>query len=166
LLKCAALGCLLAAGPLACLKYPWMPATIAEYAELQHDPYPWGSASYHEDRARRLERVRLALLLYALGSASLVGLGLIAANVPPRFVQTACWIMTSLTGAGVVHFEKRNLGASPDYVLMAIYAPLAIAVVSGIATLLSLVVRTSKPLCRTTVAADGRGALSGTPERR
>lgn len=92
MLRILALICILSSMPVACLKYVWLPGTVAEFVDLQHDPFPWGSASYHEDRALRLSRVSFALVLYALGTVSLVGLCLITRGTLSRRVQTASWL--------------------------------------------------------------------------
>ena len=68
-----ALGCIVASLPIAFLQFPWLPARVIEFVELQHDPAPWGTASYHMDRERRLGRVESGLILYALGIFALAG---------------------------------------------------------------------------------------------
>jgi hypothetical protein len=64
-LRLLAAMCLVAAVPLACIKYPWMPATVMETVASYHEPYPDGSASYLADR-RRLFEWHLATGLYIL----------------------------------------------------------------------------------------------------
>ena len=146
LLRVLASVCILAAIPLACVKYPWLPATVWEFRDLQHDPYPWGSESYHQDRARRLSRVTLALLLYALSTCSLIGLCLVAKGASSRRVQALSWLMSAAAGVGIAKFEQPRIGANTDsaYVLMAIYLPLGIAAVSGTAALVTLALRTAE----------------------
>src|SRR3989442_1293506 len=97
-LRILAMICILASMPLACLKYPWLPATVGEFVDLQRDPYPSGTESYHQDRARRLSRVTLALFLYALGTVSLVGLCLVAKGATSRRVEAASWLVSAATG--------------------------------------------------------------------
>ena len=140
--RALAVACILAATPVACLKYPWLPATVMEFAELQRDPYPSGSESYHEDRARRSSRVSVALLLCALGTVSLFGLCLVAGGASSRKVQTVTWLITAATGAGIASFERSRIGSGTDdaYVALAFYSPMGIAVVAGLAALMSLVV--------------------------
>ena len=142
-LRILAIMCILASMPLACLKYPWLPSTVAEFVDLQHDPYPWGTESYHQDRARRLSRVTLALTLYTLGTVSLVALCLIANGTTSRRVQAASWLISAATGVGVTLFEQPRIGPSTDhaYVVMAIYLPLGIAALSGAAALVTLASR-------------------------
>src|SRR5215469_13328507 len=108
-LRVAALGCILASLPIAFLTFPWLPATVMEFRELQHDPAPWGTASYHADRAQRRERVRLALVLYALGTISLCGLYAIVASILPWWVQTVIWIITFLTALQITRFETPTM---------------------------------------------------------
>ena len=69
--------------PIAFVQFPWLPARVIEFVEVQYDPAPWGTASYHLDRERRLGRVESALILYALGIFALAGLGAIVIKVVP-----------------------------------------------------------------------------------
>lgn len=139
-LRILAITCIVASMPLACLKYPWLPATVVEFVDLQHDPYPLGTESYHQDRARRLSRVTLALLLYTLGTVSLVGLCFVAKGAMSRRVQAASWLISAATGVGIAQFEQPRIGPSTDhaYVVMTIYFPLGIAALSGAAALVTL----------------------------
>jgi hypothetical protein len=139
-MRALAVACILAATPVACLKYPWLPAIAIEFVELRHDPYPGGTESYHEDRDRRSARTNVALLLYALGTFSLVGLSLVATGVISRRLQTITWLVTAATGAGIALFERTLIGSGidDDYVAMALYAPMAIAVGASLAAVLTL----------------------------
>ena len=134
LLRVMALGCILASAPVAFLKYPWLPATLLEFAELQHDPAPWGTRSYHVGRAQRLERVQLALLLNALGTVSLCGLVAIVAKALPWWAELATWSVIAVTGLGFARFEIPIMpGTNPAYLLMTVYLPLGIAVIAAVA---------------------------------
>jgi len=141
-MRVLAVACILAATPLACVKYPWLPATAIEFTELQREPYPGGTESYHEDRDRRSSRVSVALLLYASGTVSLVGLFLVARGVTSRRAQTITWLITAATGAGIASFERSRIGFGTDvsYVAMAFHTPMGIAVVASLAALLTLFV--------------------------
>jgi len=100
-LRITALVCIFASTPVAFLTYPWMPATVMEFVDLQHDPAPWGTASYHEGREQRMEHVRLALILYALGTLSLAGFWAIVAAVLPWWLESAAWSLAAVTAFGV-----------------------------------------------------------------
>jgi hypothetical protein len=136
-LRVAALLCILAAAPVAFLKYPWLPAIVMEFSELQHNPGPAGTASYHEYRALRLKRVKFALLLYALGTVSLCGLWAIVARVLPWWADLAGWFVTTLTGVGVVWFDSVDAvpGTDPAYIIMTVYLPLGVAAIATIAVM-------------------------------
>jgi hypothetical protein len=136
-LRVAALVCILGSAPVALLKYPWLPAMVKEFSQLLHDPAPGGTASYHEYRAQRLERVEFALLLYALGSVSLGGLGAMVANLLPWWADLAGWLVAALTGAGVVWFDRVDVapGTDPAYILLTVYLPLGVAAIATIAVI-------------------------------
>ena len=137
-LRIAALGCILASAPVAFLKYPWLPATIMEFAELQHDPAPWGTPSYQQGRAARLERVKLALLLYAVGTVSLCGLSAIVAKLLPWWADLVAWGMTAVTGLGIARFDRPMMpGTDPAYVFMTVYLPAGIGVVAAVFAVVS-----------------------------
>jgi hypothetical protein len=94
LLRIMALVCILASAPVAFWKYPWLPATLMEFAELQHDPAPWGTPSYHvlprrSRAAPRASEARLVLLLDALGTVSLYWLVTIVAKTLPWWAELA-----------------------------------------------------------------------------
>jgi hypothetical protein len=131
--------CLVAALPLACIKYPWMPATVLETMAAYHEPYPEGTVSYLADRRRLFVEWHLASGLYVLGTASLVGLLSIATQRSSRRLQIAFWILAGVTGMGVAGFETPKSG--PDmknaYAMMAIWLPLAITGMSMVGFMLT-----------------------------
>jgi hypothetical protein len=135
-----ALGCIVASLPIALLQYPWLPATVIEFAELQHDPAPWGTESFHIDRERRLGRVEPALILYALGTLALSGLGAIVLKIFPWWADLAIWIMTAATCVAIAQFVRPIIGPSTDPVYSAIMIclPLGIAITCTLAALMSL----------------------------
>lgn len=135
-----ALACLLASAPLALVKYPWLPATVLEFVELQGDPVPAGTPSYHAGRAERRRRVETALLLYALGTASLAGLVQLAGAPPGGRAVAAIWLVAGGTALGIVGFERGALspGVDPAYVVIAVVLPLFVAVVSAVGVALAL----------------------------
>ena len=135
-----ALGCIVASLPVAFLQYPWLPATVIEFGELQHDPAPWGTESYHIDRERRLGRVESALILYALGTFSLSGLGAIIIKVFPWWAELAIWIMTAATCVGIAQFVRPLIGprTDPVYSAIMISLPLGIAITCALAVLMSV----------------------------
>ncbi|HYL93681.1 MAG TPA: hypothetical protein VEW69_11065, partial [Alphaproteobacteria bacterium] len=93
-----AVGCILASLPVAFLKYPWLPATIMEYAELRREPAPGATQSYYEGRQHNLERTELALVWYFIGTVALGGLVVVAAGIVPWWVELAIWILTFAAG--------------------------------------------------------------------
>jgi hypothetical protein len=133
-----ALGCIVASLPVALLQLPWLPVTVSEFVELQHDPAPWGTASYHEGRERRLERVEFALFLYALGIFALSGLGTIVGKFFPWWVELAIWVLTAATCFGIVQFQRPGIGPTTNsvYLVVMIYLPSGIAVTSALAATL------------------------------
>ncbi len=127
-----ALACILASAPLAFLTYPWLPATAREFAELQHDPAPWGTPSYHQGRAERLQRVEAALLLYGLGTVCLVGLSAVVAETLPWILELLTWAVTALTALGIAQFEKPIMpGTALAYLIATVYIPAAIAALAA-----------------------------------
>ena len=135
-----ALGCIVASLPIAFLQYPWLPATVIEFGQLQHDPAPWGTESYHIDRERHLGRVKSALILYAFGTFALSGLGAIVIKIFPWWAELAVWIMTAATGVGIARFVKPLVGPTTDpvYSAIMIYMPLGIAITCALAAVMSL----------------------------
>ena len=137
--RIVAVACMLASAPLGFLKYPWLPATVMEFAELQHDPAPWGTPSYHEGRAERLARVKLALLLYGLGTISLCGLSAIIAQVLPWWLELLTWGLTALTALAIARFDTPTIaGTDPVYLFAAVHIPAAISAVSALFAIVSL----------------------------
>jgi len=135
-----ALVCILASTPVCFLKYPWLPATVIEYAELQHDPAPWGTPSYHAARAERLSRVRIALLLYGLGTVALCGLVGVLVKALPWWAELSSWVVTAVTGVGIASFERPNAapGTNAFYVLVTIYFPVGIAAAAVVGAVVSI----------------------------
>ena len=121
--------CLVAALPVAGIKYPWMPATIMETVASYREPFPEGTASYLADRRRLFVQWHLATGLYILGTASLAGLWSIATQRASRRLQIACWILAGVTGIAVAGFERPKIASDmmSAYAIMAIWLPLAIA---------------------------------------
>ena len=138
--------CLAAALPLACIKYPWMPATIRETVASYHEPYPDGSASYLADRKRLFVEWHLATGLYVLGTASLFGLWSIATQRSSRRLQVAFWILAGITGMGVVGLERPKIGSGTQnvYVIMAIWLPLVITGISIVGLMLTMGLRSGE----------------------
>jgi len=139
--------CLVAALPLAGIKYPWMPATVRETVASYHEPYPEGSASYLADRRRLFIEWHLATGLYVLGTASLVGLWSIATQRASRRLQVALWILAGVTGMGVTAFERRKTRSDrkSPYAIMAFWLPLAITGISIVGLTLTVGLRYEKP---------------------
>jgi hypothetical protein len=140
-MRILALMCMLASMPVACVKYPWLPATAAELAKLQLEPaHPEGTESYLMDRARRRDRLIHALAIYALGTASLVGLSVVALGGYSRKIDATSWILSAVTGVAIAQFEQPLIGPSTDngYVLIVTYLPLGISFVAGTAGLITL----------------------------
>jgi hypothetical protein len=131
--------CLIAALPLACIKYPWLPVTVRETVASYHEPYPDGSASYLADRKRLFVEWHLATGLYVLGTASLLGLWCIATQRSSRRLQLAFWVLAGVTGMGVAAFERPKIGSGAQhvYVIMAIWLPLAITGMSIVGVVLT-----------------------------
>jgi len=141
MLRVLAVACFLASVPVSCLKYPWLPATALEFADLRQDPYPGGSQSYHQDRARRLASTRQALALYAFGAASQIGLCLIIAGRGSRALHLAAWTLAAVTGFGIAQFERPHIDSSTDpaFTIMTVHIPSGIAAFSAAAALATVV---------------------------
>jgi hypothetical protein len=142
-LRLLAAMCLVAALPLACIKYPWMPATVMETVASYREPYPDGSASYLADRRRLFVEWHLATGLYVLGTASLVGLWSIATQRTSRRLQVAFWVLAGVTGIGVAGFEWPKVGSdmANAYATMAMWLPLAIAGISIVGLVVTMRLR-------------------------
>ena len=138
-LRLLAVICLAASLPLACIKYPWMPATVRETVASYHEPYPDGSASYLADRKRLFVEWHLATGLYVLGTVSLVGLLAIASQRSSRRLQLVFWVLAGVTGMSVAGFERPRIGSGTQqlYVIMAIWLPLAITGISIVGVMLT-----------------------------
>ena len=137
--RIVAVGCILASAPIAFLSYPWLPATVMEFVELQHDPAPWGTASYHQGRAERLERVNRALVLYGAGTVSLCGLSAIIAQVLPWWLEVSAWALTAVTALGIARFNTLMMpGTDPAYVFVTVYVPAGIGAIAAVFAILSL----------------------------
>jgi hydrogenase/urease accessory protein HupE len=136
--------CLVAALPLACIKYPWMPATVMETVASYHEPFPDGSASYLADRRRQFVEWHYATGLYVLGTASLVGLWSVATQrTSRRGLQAAFWVLAGVTGIGVAGFERPKIESALTnaYAIMAVWLPLAITTISIIGLMLTMGLR-------------------------
>ncbi len=157
-LRLLAAMCLVAALPLACIKYPWMPATIMETVASYHEPYPDGSASYLADRRRLFVEWHLASGLYVLGTASLVGLLSIATQRSSRRLQVAFWILAGVTGMGVAGFEipKSKSDMTNAYAIMAIWLPLAITGISIVGLMLTIGLRSYEQPPKSALERTGR----------
>ena len=138
-LRLLAAMCLAAALPLACIKYPWMPATVRETVASYHEPYPDGSASYLADRKRLFVEWHLATGLYVLGTVSLVGLWSIASQRSSRRLQLVFWVLAGVTGMSVAGFERPKIGSGTQqvYVIIAIWLPLVITGMSIVGVMLT-----------------------------
>jgi hypothetical protein len=136
--------CLLAAAPLAFVEFSWLPATVSEFVQLQHDPAPWGTPSYHESREVRLNQARQSLLLYALGIASLCGLCIVVANVLPWKGELAIWSITAIAGGGIAKFIGAMVvpgSESTSAYFFAVYIPLGIGIIAAAAAISTLASR-------------------------
>jgi hypothetical protein len=143
-LRIAAVFCLLGAAPLAFVEFLWLPATVNEFVQLQHDPAPWATPSYHESRDAHLNHVRHALLLYALGTAAVCGLCIVAANVLSWKGDLAIWSVTAIAGGGIAQFISAMVvpgrESTPAY-FFGVYIPLVIGVIAAAAAILTLASR-------------------------
>ena len=142
-LRLLAAMCLVAALPLACIKYPWMPVTVRETVASYREPYPDGTASYLANRKRLFVEWHLATGLYVLGTASLLGLWSIATQRSSRRLQLAFWVLAGLTGMGVAGFERPKIGSDTKaaYVIMTIWLPLVITGISIVGLMLTMGLR-------------------------
>lgn len=135
---------MLAAAPLAFVEFLWLPATVSEFVQLQHDPAPWGTPSYHEYREVRLNQVRQSFLLYALGTAALCGLCTVVANVLSWRGELAIWSVTAIAGGGIAKFIGAMVvpgSESTSAYFFAVYIPLGIGVIAAAAAILTLASR-------------------------
>lgn len=140
LLSILAFGCLLGSAPVALLAYPWLPVTVMEFVDLQHDPAPWGTASYHEGREQERDRVERALLLYVLGIVVIPGLGVMVVKRLPWWVEVTIWTLTAIAAFGVARSVSSSLvpGAHSAIVVLIFYIPSGIAIVAAVAACLTL----------------------------
>jgi len=127
--------------PLACMKYPWLPATVSELLALHGPAIPRGSSSYQAYREHRLRQLYAAMALYGLGTASLGGLVCLSAGVGRRKVRVIAWAVVAGTTIGVMRFEDcpRAGGASGDYVALVCYLTGTIALLSSLACIITVV---------------------------
>jgi hypothetical protein len=138
ILRIAAACCLLGAAPLAFVEFLWLPATVIESVQLQHDSAPWGTPSYHAGREVRLNRAREALFLYALGAAALCGLCIVVANVFSWRVELGIWSVTAIAGIGIARFISAMVvpgSESTAAYFFSVYIPLGIGVIAAIAAI-------------------------------
>ncbi|HYX68715.1 MAG TPA: hypothetical protein VE825_06255 [Terriglobales bacterium] len=145
-LRVAAFACLLASAPISLLMYPWLPAAAMEFVELQRDPAPGATLSYYDSREHQRQRAEAALLLYALGTVALVGLGAIAAKLLPWWAEMAGWTLTAVAGFEVARFLRPLVGprTDPAFVFMTMTMPLSVAVVAAAAACLTLTLRVAR----------------------
>ena len=141
LTRLSAIGCILAAFPIAFLTLPWFPGTIVEFLELLRAPVPsWATESFRTSRAAHLQHLEIALTLYALGLLALGGLVAIGAKVLPLWGELLFWVVTATTALGVSAFWGPSISPNtdPTFAFIVVRIPLMIAAVAGIATLTSL----------------------------
>jgi hypothetical protein len=145
-LRITALVCLLASAPVSLLMYPWLPATAMEFAKLQRDPATGATLSYYDSREYQRQRAETALLLYALGTVALVGLGAIVANLLPWWAEMAGWTLAAVAGFEVARFLRPLVGPRtvPAFVFMTMTMPLGIAAVAAAAACLTLGLRVAR----------------------
>ena len=145
-LRVTALACLLASAPVSVLMYPWLPATAMKFVELQRDPAPGATLSYYDSREYQRQRAETALLLYALGTVALVGLGAIVAKLLPWWAEVAAWSLTAVAAFEVARFLRPLVGSrtDPAFVFMTMTMPLGIAVAAGAAAGLTLTLRVAR----------------------
>jgi hypothetical protein len=130
--KVIAAACVLIAFPTNLLKMPWLPSTISIFFHTVSEFSVVGTAAYAADRAMRLQRVSIALLLYALGIYALVGLCLIVARELRSFTERSIWLSAFVVGVGLPLFVHRHIDPRTDhfYVASLIYLPLVVAALS------------------------------------
>lgn len=145
-LRVAALACLVASAPVSLLMYPWLPATAMEFVDLQHDPVPGATSSYYASLEYQRQRVETALLLYALGTAALVGLGAIVADLLPWWAEMGAWSLAAVAGFGIARFMRPLLGTHTDsaFAIMTTSMPLGIAAVAAVGAGLTLGLRVAR----------------------
>jgi Mn2+/Fe2+ NRAMP family transporter len=93
--------------------------------------------------------VKLALLLYGLGTVSLCGLAAIVAQALPWWAELAAWSVIAVTGLGIALFDRPSMpGANPAYVFITVYLPLGIAVIATVALVITFATRFSTRMNR------------------
>jgi len=140
LARLSAIGCILAACPIAFLTLPWFPGTIVELLELLRAPVPsWATESFRTSRVH-LQHLEIALALYALGLLALAGLVAISAKVLPLWGELLLWVVTATSALGVSAFWGPSISPNtdPTFAFILVRIPLMIAAVAGVATLTSL----------------------------
>jgi hypothetical protein len=127
-----ATACILIGFPANLLKMPWLPSTISIFFQTITEFSVVGTASYDADRAMRLQRLSIALLLYALGIYALIGLCLIVAREFRSLTERSIWLSAFVVGLGLPLFERPHIGPGTDhfYVVSLIYLPLVVAALS------------------------------------
>ena len=130
--------CLLLAIPVTLLKLPWLPGTILDFISTLRELGSTGTDSYLNDRNARLLRSGLALILYALGAFSILGLIGIALARCRRIGSHILWSLVIMTGVSLPLFERSRLGPDTDrfYVASVVHLPLSIVVLAIVALLL------------------------------
>ena len=104
-------------------------------------PVPaWATESFRTGREAHLQRLEIALALYALGFIVEGALAAVAARILPLWAELLAWMLTASTALVISDFMKPRISARTDatFVFIMIRLPMIIAGISGLAALLSL----------------------------
>jgi len=139
-LRILATATLVIAAPVMFLKLPWLPAEVQSFLETATESTANGSQSYIKEHGESLWRLVAALLLYVIGLWAIFGLSGIALGICRGLAaQRIAWLSALILGVGLPIFDSVRIAPSTDrgYVILVIYLPIGIAVLSFFALVIS-----------------------------
>ena len=147
--RAAAVACIALSLPLSVVAFPWLPATIEQGIELRRESERYGSASYQEDRDRRVEENQRALTLYGLSVLSLAALGVVVLGFTPWWSRACLLLVASGTAFQVSHFWRMmtlSEHTAGFIVIIGVWMPFAIGVITSACAVLTLLESSGKGL--------------------
>ena len=129
---------LLVSLPVLLLKLPWLPGTILSLKQALSESAYTGSEAYLADRAHRIDRAVLALVLYASGGVAIVGLiKLVRRRVTTLLGRIGIWIWVGIIPIGLIAFESPRITShtDPSYTTIVIELPRLVSCLAGLAIL-------------------------------
>lgn len=140
-LRILAIAILVFATPIMLLKLPWLPVTAQTFIQTVSESTANGTAGYVKDHGERLSRLAVALVLYGLGLLAITGLFGIALGICKHpAAQKIAFVSALIVGAGMPFFDASQIDPATDrlYVVLVIYLPIVVALLSVTALCLSL----------------------------